>query len=245
MKTAIAKAFLLFLFAPFGVFCLVWTAVFLGRAELPSAVVSFGFAMFTLGFVALLILTARHAVKPRTASDRGGLLIRPDLRVDAALIGATVGGLVAMLTYAICAPLDQITISVPRNGERYYVAACAIAVVVGSFSVRQIVLRRGTNYVRLTEDGLEMGNTMTSVTRSWSEVDDVSDRPQNGRSGTGTTYVKTSDGQVRDIPSDWYTPNGRVLRELIRFYWQHPEARGELSDTRAVSRLSANWPESR
>ncbi|MGW0159595.1 hypothetical protein ACWDUN_09775 [Mycobacterium sp. NPDC003323] len=239
MKTTIAKIFLLLLFAPLGVFCLVWTALYLSRAELASAIVSFGFGSFTLGLVALLIVIARRAVRPRAAIDRGGLLIRPDVRVDGLLVGATAGAFLAMLTYAVCAPMGLIKIAVPRDDEKYYVIACVVAVVVGASSLRQIVLRRGANYLRLTEDGLEMGNTMTSVVRAWTAVTDISDKPEKARQATGTTYIKTSDGQTRDIPSDWYTPNGQALRELLRFYWQHPGARGELADRRAVDRLSA------
>jgi hypothetical protein len=35
-----------------------------------------------------------------------------------------------------------------------------------------------------------------------------------------------------------YATDGNALRELIRFYWQHPEHRVELSDGRAQERLS-------
>lgn len=242
MKTSIAKVFLIVLFAPLGVFCLVWTAIYCLRMEFPSAVVSFGFALFTLCFVALLLVVGRRTVRPRTVSDADGLMIRPDARVDYLLIGATTGAFVGMLTYAICAPRDLIAIALPRNDEKYYVITCAIAVVVGMFSLRQIILRRGTNYLKLTEDGLEMGSTMTSMMRCWTAVTDIADRPEKARHSTGATYIKTSDGRTRDIPSDWYTPDGRILRELIRFYWQHPEARGELADGRAVNRFALRSP---
>jgi hypothetical protein len=35
-----------------------------------------------------------------------------------------------------------------------------------------------------------------------------------------------------------YAMDGNTLRELIRSYWQHPEHRVELSDDRALERLS-------
>lgn len=245
MKTAIAKIFLSALFAPFGVFCLAWTAIYLHRSQFPSALVSFGFAVFALSFVALLVVVARRTVQPRPGTDNGGLLIRPDVRVDCLLIGATAGAFLAMLAYAIFAPMDLIDIAVPRNDEKYYVVACAMAVVVGMFTVKQIVVRRGASYLRLTEDGLEMGNTMTSAVRLWTAVTDISDRPEKADHATGATYVRTADGRTRDVPSDWYTPGGAALREFIRFYWQHPEARDELADRRSVERFAAHLRESR
>ena len=66
---------------------------------------------------------------------------------------------------------------------------------------------------------------------------DVADRPRNGRQPSGTTYITTADGQTRTLASDWYTPTGHALRELVCFYWQHPELRDELFDGRAEDRL--------
>jgi len=34
------------------------------------------------------------------------------------------------------------------------------------------------------------------------------------------------------------TPDGRALREMVRFYWRHPECRGELTDGDALKRLA-------
>jgi hypothetical protein len=110
---------------------------------------------------------------------------------------------------------------------------------VGVFSLRQIITRRGTTYLRMTDDRLEIGNTMSTAERSWIEVTDVADRPRNARQPTGTTYIATVDGRTRVLPSDWYTPGGHALRELLRFYWEHPEHREELSDGRAIERFEA------
>jgi hypothetical protein len=34
------------------------------------------------------------------------------------------------------------------------------------------------------------------------------------------------------------TPDGSAMRELVRFYWQHPESRDELTDESALKRLA-------
>lgn len=237
MRSLVATAFLWIIFGPFGLFCLAWACIYFTRGEYLSAVVALGFAVFTLGLVLMLAIVASRKVKPRIQREDDGILVRPDRRVDALLMASTFGGFVAMAFYAISAPLDMIAIRVPRNDERYFVFACAAAVLVGVFSLVQIVRRRGTSYVRMTIDGLELGNTVSSVERSWDEVTDIEDRPQKARQPTGTTYIATADGRTRTLPSDWYTPRGDALRKLVRFYWKHPEDREELTDGRALQRL--------
>jgi len=237
VRSTIATVFLWILFGPFGVFCLAWAFIYVARGEFLSAVVALGFAFFTLGLVLMLAIIASRKVKPRVQREEGGIIVRPDRRVDSLLVASTFGAYVAMACYAIFTPLGMITIRVPLDDEKYFVIACAAAVLVGIFSLRQIIRRRGTSYVRMTVDGLESGNTVSTVERSWDELTEVADRPQKARQPTGTTYIATADGRTRILPSDWYTPGGHALRDLVRFYWKHPEDRGELADGRALQRL--------
>ena len=237
MRSTIATAFLWIVFGPFGLFCLAWAFIYVARGELLSAVVALGFAFLSLGLVLMLAIITSRKVEPRVKREDGGILVRPDRRVDYLLVAATFGGFVAMACYAIFAPLGMIAIRVPRNDERYFVVACAAAVLVGVFSLKQIIRRRGTSYVRMTVHGLETGNTVSSADRSWDEMTDVADRPLYARRPTGATYITTADGRTRVLPTDWYTPGGDALREWVRFYWKHPEDRGELTDGRALQRL--------
>jgi hypothetical protein len=239
VRSTTATAFLWIVFGPFGVFCLVWAFIFAARGELPSAVVALGFAIFALGLLLMLAIIALRLVKPRVRLERDGIMVRPDKRVDVLLMASTFGCFVAMACYAIFAPGDMIAIRVPRNDERYFVVACAAGVLVGVFSVTQIIRRRGTSYVRMTADAFELGNTVSSVERSWDEVTDIADRPRKARHSTGTTYITTRGGRTRILPSDWYTPSGHLLRELVRFYWKNPENRVELADGRALQRLDS------
>jgi hypothetical protein len=237
VKSSLATAYLWILFGPLGVFCLIWGCIYIVRGEYLSAVVALGFAFFTLGLILMLAVVASRKVKPRIQRQDDGIMVRPDRRVDNLLMASTFGAFLGMACYAVFAPLDMIAIRVPRNDVRYFVFACAAATLVGIFSVLQIVRRRGTSYVRMTLDGLELGNTVSSVERPWDEVRDVADRGQKARQPSGTTYITTEDGRTRVLPTDWYTPGGHALRELVRFYWKHPESRAELVDGRALQRL--------
>lgn len=237
MKSPIAVAFLCIVFAPFGIFCLTWTFRFVVRGEYLSAVVALGFAVFTLGLVAMLMSVASRKVAPRVTFGEGAVVVRPDKKVDGSLMASTVGAFVAMTVYAVFAPLAKLDIVVPSGNQRYFVFICAAGVFVGVLSLRQIIGRRGTSYLRLTADGVETGNTMTSVKRRWEEIADVADRAKEKDRPTGTTYLVGDDGRMRELPTDWYTPGGGDVREFLRFYWQHPEHRGELTDGSAAARL--------
>lgn len=237
MKSSIATAFLFVVFGPFGVFCLAWVLIFAVRGELLSAVVALGAAVFALAFIGMLGLVSSRKVAPRFTFDESGSEFRPDRRVDGLVIAFTIGGLVAMATYAICAPLDLLAIKAPGRNERYYIIVCAVAVLVGMVSLRQLVRHKGASYLRITADGIESGNTMTTAVRSWDEIAEIADRPRNSREPNGATYFTTADGRIRELPSHWYTPGGSAIHELIRFYWQNPGARPELTDGRALQRL--------
>jgi hypothetical protein len=237
MKLSFPAALLWILLGPFGIFCLVWTFIYAARSEYLSAVVAFGFSIFTLGLVFMSAIIASQKVRPRVVHGNDGIVVRPDRRVDILLIGSTFGVYIAMAVYAVFAPLDMIAIAVPRDDTRYFVLSCGAAILVGTFSVLQIIRRGGTSYVRMTVEGLELGNTVSSVERSWDEVTDVADRAHNARHAGGTTYLMTADGRTRILPSDWYTAGGHRLREFVRFYWKNPEHRNELTDGRALQRL--------
>ena len=239
MKNSFVIAFLSIVVAPFGLFCLAYVFIFLGRADFLSAMVALGAAVFALGFVAMLATVFSGKVTPRVERDEAGLLIRPDRKVDTLLMVSTCGGFLAMALYAVLTPLDLLAIRAPRGNDQYFVIFCAIATLVGVFSLRQIVRQRGTSTVRVTGGGLVSGNTITFVKRTWDEVTDIDDRPTPGRQPNGATYIRTADGHTRELPSSWYTPGGRTLHAWLRFYWQHPESRDELTDDRAVRRLEA------
>jgi hypothetical protein len=217
----------------------VWAIIFAGRAELLSAIVALGFAVFTLGMVAMLVVVASRKVAPRVTCQDGATTFRPDRRIDLYLMASTIGVFIAMVVYAVFAPLDRLDIPTPRGDQKYYVAVCGAGAVIGVFSMRQIARQRGMSLLRMSVDGIEMGNTMTTARFTWAELTEVADRPRNGRKATGTTYISADGGRIRTFPSDWYTPEGHALRDLIRFYCEHPEHREELANGRAVERLEA------
>lgn len=239
MRSSTAAVFLGIVCGPFGLFCLAWAVIFAGRAQYLSAVVALGTGLFLLGFIAMLVLVAIRNVAPRVSSDASGTTFRPDRTVDRLLMAASVAAFVTMALYAVFAPLDMLDIRPPRGYGRFLLFSCLAGTLVGVFSLRQMIRQRGTSYLRMSVDGIETGTTMTSREQTWDEVADIADRKPNTRHPNGATYVITATGHARELPTHWYTPDGHALRELMRFYWQHPQAREELADGRAIHRLEA------
>lgn len=239
MSFRTAAAYLCLLFAPFGMFSLVWAFIYLSRAEYLSALVALGFGLFAEGFVAMLVVVAGKWTTPRVTSDDTGTTFRPDFKVDGFLTVSTVAVFFGMLVYAIFAPQGMLVIPVPSGNQRQYVYACIAGVLVGLPSMWQIAKQRGMSRLRMTTNGIELGGAVSTKHLTWDELTGVADRPRNGRQSTGTTYITADNGHIRTLPSDWYTPGGRAMRELVQFYWEHPEARDELVDGRAAGRLPA------
>ncbi|WP_102141502.1 hypothetical protein [Mycobacterium hubeiense] len=198
-----------------------------------------GFAVFSFGIITMMAIVAMRKVTPRVIRDDAGTTFRPDRKVDHLLTASTIGAFLGMALYAVCAPLGMLDIPVPSGNRQYFVFVCAAGVVVGVFSLRQILAQRGMSHLRMTVDGVETGSALSSKSRDWDEVTDVADTSQDGGKPSGTTYIKTADGRTLTLPSDWYTPGGNALRELVRFYWQNPEHRQELINGQAVERLEA------
>jgi hypothetical protein len=237
MKTSFAAAYLVVLSAIFGLGCIAWAVVTVGRAEFASTFVSVVFAIGAGAMAVMMVAVAFRAVSPRVKRVDSGLLVRPDRTIDASLMTVTAGAVIGMGSYAMLESFGVLDVPVPPTNARYLAVTCGIGALVGLVSVRQIIRRRGTSYLLMTAKAIELGNTMSSVEWSWNEVTEIRDKAKNARRGSGTTYLVGPSGRVRVLPTDWYVPKGQALRTLIQFYWKHPEARHELADDRAAERL--------
>jgi hypothetical protein len=101
------------------------------------------------------------------------------------------------------------------------------------------VRRGGTKYLRLTPDGFEIVQGWRPDRGDWAEVRDVTDEVPGQQAPTpGAVVFVMSDDSAPTLAAASFTPDGSALRDLVRFYSEHPESRGELSDGRALKRLA-------
>lgn len=143
-----------------------------------------------------------------------------------------------MSVYVIFTPLGRVDIPVPHGMRPYFLFVCGVGALWGLPSLGAMLGHGGVSYLRLTAEGFEIWQGLTSQGGTWSEVRDVSaSAPGRPWPTRGTLFLLGADGEARSLVADSYTPGGHALREWVRFYWSHPEHRAELTDDRALERL--------
>jgi hypothetical protein len=224
--------------AGFGLLSLVWAGIRLHHTEYLTAVVILGFAGFCFGLVGSLTIVNFGKVTPRPAFDAAGTTIRPDRRLEVLTVAWSSVTAIAMGLFAVFYPLGKLDIPLPhplRYSLPFMSAAGAVMSALGLWRR----LRRGEDsYVRLTPNGFEFPRSSQARRTTWAQVKNVTDRaPDQGVPIPGAIVVERTEEPALTMAAGSYTPGGQALRKLMRFYWQHPECRTELTDGRAVERL--------
>jgi hypothetical protein len=223
----------------FGVFTAAWTVVFIVRGEIVNAVVTLGLSVFCFGFIIPFFTVVPGKVAPRVNVDDGGTTFWPDRRVEVPMQIALLGGVAAAAAYTVFAPAGKVTIPIP-SFMRYSLPFTSGAFLVTAVPLVWRNFRRGKmKYLRVSPSGFELEEGWRSESGDWEQVKDVTDAAPGQRASTsGPVVFVMSDGSAPTIAAGTITPNGKALRELVRFYWQHPESRDELTDGAAVKRLA-------
>lgn len=226
----------------FALLCLIWACVTVARGEYLTAVVVLGFSMFCAAPVVLYVLNISGRISPRVEFDATGTIIRPDRFVESCTGAVLLAGTIAAAIFTIFWPQGMIDIPVPHS-QRYSIpVGCAGLVVIGAVSLRRLASGQERKYLRLTPEGFEFVHGRKSAHGQWSQISDITDQDPNAPASISTPKsitVLTSDGEASTMPvASNFAPNeGEAVRELMRFYWQHPDSRSQLTDGRAVRRL--------
>jgi hypothetical protein len=123
---------------------------------------------------------------------------------------------------------------------RYSLPFVSGVIVVTAVPILWRNLRRGSSrYLRLTPDGFEIAQGWRPQSGDWEQVQDVTDEaPGQQAPAPGAVVFVMSHDSAHTLAAGAMTPDGEALRDLVRFYWEHPESRGELTDGRAFKRLA-------
>ena len=219
--------------------CIVWAVISLGHGEYLTIVVVLGFAAGFFGLEASLVLVMRGKVTPRAKFDIEGTVIRPDRAADGLLKWGTVAMAIAVATYAIFAPQGEIDIPLPYGSQRMWNIVAIGLTLTGIVTLWRTFKRGGVSFVRLTPRGFEMSQGSSSMDGAWDDVVAITDRrPGKSRPLRALIFVKFRDDRVRTLAVDSYTPGGEAMRRFVRYYWLNSNHRDELTDRRAIDRLS-------
>lgn len=227
------------LFGLLGVLCVGWAVISFGRGEILTAVTAVGFAMFCLGFIVPFAKTVSGKVSPRVKFDGEGTTVRPDRRIDLPLQIALLGLTIAGGLSAIFGPSEIVEIPVPEQMRYAIPLVGAVAAMMGA-PIMWRTLRRGSfQYLRLTPTGFVIVQGWRPQSGDWAQVVDVPEAaPKHSAPTPNALVMVMSDHSDITLPGASFTPEGRQLRQWVRFYWLHPDSREELTDERALARLA-------
>jgi hypothetical protein len=210
------------------------------RGEYPTAVVALGGSAFCYGLITPLAKVVRGRQAPRVEVDDAGTTFRPDRGIDIPIQVSLVGAVIASALIAVIAPLGKLDIAVPPFMRYSLPFMGAVIVAMGAPMLWRNVSRGSTKYLRMTPDGFELSQGLRSHSGDWEQVQDVTDEAPGQQAPTpGAVVFVMSDDTAPTIAAGAMTPDGTAMRNLVRFYWEHPESRGELTDGRALKRLAA------
>jgi hypothetical protein len=239
VKNLLALGFVFVVVTGLALLSIVWTVISFGRGEYLTTVVVLGFALSFVGLEASLALVLLGKVRPRVKFDDKGTTIRPDRAADSLLKWGTVAVAIAVATYAIFAPQGKIDIPVPYGNQRMWAIVAIGITVAGIVSLWRTFKRGGVGFIRLTTSGFEMSQGSSSMDGVWDDVVAITDRrPDKPPPLRAMIFVKFRDDRVRTLVVDSYTPGGDAMRRFVRYYWLNSDHRAELTDGRAMERLS-------
>lgn len=163
----------------------------------------------------------------------------PPIRAADPLQIALLGLTIASGLSAIFVPIGLVDIPVPEQ-MRYALPFVAAAAALMGAPIMWRTLRRGSFlYLRLTPKGFIYVNGWRPQRGDWVHIVDVAETAPAQTAPTPNTIVMVmSDDCTITMPGASFTPDGRQLRQWVRFYWLHPDLREELTDGRALTRLT-------
>jgi hypothetical protein len=171
--------------------------------------------------------------------DEAGTTFWPDRSVEMPLYIGLLGAMTACTVYTLFTPARMVTIPVPHYMRYSLPFTSGVFMLMGVPMLWRYFRRGSTKYLRLTPNGFELEESWRTASGEWDQVKNLTDESSDKKwSTSGPIVFVMSDGSTPTIAANGMTPNGDALRELVRFYWQHPESRDELTDGAAVQRLA-------
>ncbi|WP_131823435.1 hypothetical protein [Mycobacterium syngnathidarum] len=214
-----------------------WAFYAAKQLSLVTLVVIVGLAMTCIYLI--FMMTQSQTVAVQASFDTTGTWLRPDKRIEGNLRRLIVTA--GMSTWLMFLAWAFGVLYLPLGNARHVFPLCAgAAAAVLTWCWIKMFRQGSLSYLFLSPQGFEFSTLREPKTGKWDEVDSVADKLPNEERFWNPMVVTMAGGQtlLMEAPGT-YTPKGTALVELVRFYWQHPDRRDELTDGRAVERLRA------
>lgn len=208
-------------------------AILDGNTFSGAIAIFFALAFFCFAFQWAAMRSSAH---PRAEVGSEGITIRPRKLFDTLSLTWVGAAVLGALLYAVLAPFGLLHMPVYRSTPWL----AAFILLAGVPTLWRMIAHGGDSYLRLTPDGCEMWNGQWLALRraGWDEIAQIQDHPLHRKiRGRELIVLVLPEGRSATLLADGITDNSNALREWVRFYWQHPECRDELTDGRALQRL--------
>lgn len=231
--------FTLLFLGGWGFFALFWAFVKVLDGQYLAFVALVGLAAFCFGIAIQSMRVQSRKVFPEGRFDADGSTILPDRWFNISLLAGTSGLVLAMAVIAVFVPMRKLDL--PMSGPPtswMVITAAAAGTLYGLPLVINNLRHRTTKYLRMTPDGVEIYEGRSPVTAQWDQIRSIGGGDALRDPSQATKLVVMMDGgKTATLSGGAFTPEGTALRDLVRFYWQHPENRGELTNGAALQRL--------
>ncbi|AWT57347.1 hypothetical protein [Mycolicibacterium smegmatis] len=240
-KSGILRLAVVFItFMAGGVFVATWAVVWFIRGDHLTAALCVGAVALLVGLTLHLAYSISGRARPRTEFGPDGTCVRAQRFPDVAFGAGLLTGVVSAAAYLVFSQFGSVSY-VPSGVIRVaFPAACAFYVVFGVPVLYRMVKFRAGSHLRIGPHGFEVwdGQWNSFARGAWDDVEQILDHPLRGK----TTFTEMivfvlSRGRSAKLVTNTLTANSDALREWVRFYWLHPERRGELVDSRGIRRL--------
>jgi hypothetical protein len=213
----------------------IWAVNAAKQFSLVTLVVALGLSLTCI--YSIFMMARSKTVSFQASFDTTGTRIRPDKKIEKNLQKLIVTG--TLSTWLMFLAWAFGVLYLPFGELQHVFPLCAgAAAAVLTWCWIKLSRQGNLSYLFLTPERFEFSTLREPKTGKWDDVENITDSlPEEGRFWN-PMVVTTTDGETLVMEAAGiYTPKGTALVELVRFYWQHPELRDELTDGRAIERL--------
>jgi hypothetical protein len=193
-------------------------------------------------FLSIRVLLLSTDVSPQAELRDEGTLLKPDIRIDTAVRRFT--GIGAVAAWAGVASFPYGSVYVPLFSEipesLFMIPLICFGAAVGfSWLWWRYKRQQGISVLLLTPERLNFPSLAKRHAVSWDDVIDIRNKlnPAEGIFWDPMVLMTNDDSYRWLEASGIYTTQGTALIDLVRFYWEHPERRHELTTGHAITRL--------